>query len=392
MSGNDAYTIDDLRAENTALRQEIAQLRQQIEAQQDASPAEKTDTYARIDLMDVPVEWHLDQGVCTFLGASVATMFVDTTLASLMSGLQAMVGPERFSLALQSEGRKGIEMDWQIISSRPTFEQGFDFWATFPILAGWGLFRLVHLDREAREAHFEIRNGMEGNYQKALGVCWGSGIAAGKFAGICSILFDTNCWAEQTEFIAQGAPRDFFVVRPSERTIESEIDQLLARDEVTRADLAVALQRLQHELDERQRIEAEQTHLQQQIIASQETALRELSSPLLPLAPHILAMPLIGTIDQTRAAQIVESLLNSVAAHQATIVIIDITGVQSVDTLVAQTIIQAAQAVKLLGAQVVLTGVQPDIAQTLVHLGADLSSIVTRSRLQEGIAHALGTQ
>jgi anti-anti-sigma factor len=100
-------------------------------------------------------------------------------------------------------------------------------------------------------------------------------------------------------------------------------------------------------------------------------------------------MPLIGTIDSRRAQQVMETLLEGIAQHQADLVILDITGVSVVDTQVAQAFIQAAQAVRLLGAQVMLTGIQPQIAQTLVHLGVDLSNILTRGSLQAGIATAL---
>lgn len=84
-----------------------------------------------------------------------------------------------------------------------------------------------------------------------------------------------------------------------------------------------------------------------------------------------------------------ETLLEGIARFQADMAILDITGIRVIDTQVAQALMRTAQAVKLLGARVVLTGIQPQIAQTLVHLGADLSGIVTRSTLQSGIAFAL---
>ena len=100
-------------------------------------------------------------------------------------------------------------------------------------------------------------------------------------------------------------------------------------------------------------------------------------------------MPLIGSIDSGRAQQIMETLLEGIASHKASIALLDITGVQIIDTQVAHALIQAAQAARLLGAQVVLTGIQPQIAQTLVHLAVDLSGIITRATLQAGIAYAL---
>lgn len=144
------------------------------------------------------------------------------------------------------------------------------------------------------------------------------------------------------------------------------------------------------DVTERKQAEAEHAALQQQIIEAQQAALLELSTPLMPLTDDVVAMPLIGAIDTTRAQQIMETLLEGIAAHRAAVAILDITGVQVVDTQVANALVRAARAARLLGAQVVLTGIQPRIAQTIVELGADLSGIITRSTLQSGIAYALG--
>ncbi len=135
--------------------------------------------------------------------------------------------------------------------------------------------------------------------------------------------------------------------------------------------------------------EEERTAWQQQVIEAQKSALYELSTPLIPIADNIVVMPLIGAIDSTRVQQVIETLLEGVSRYQATTVILDITGVHVVDTQVANAFVRAAQAVKLLGAQVILTGVQPQIAQTLVHLGVDLEGIIAQSTLQAGVAFAL---
>jgi rsbT co-antagonist protein RsbR len=128
---------------------------------------------------------------------------------------------------------------------------------------------------------------------------------------------------------------------------------------------------------------------QEQLIQAQQAALRELSTPLIPLADGVVAMPLIGAIDSSRAQLVIETLLEGVSLNHARVAILDITGVSVVDTQVANALIRAAQAVKLLGAQVILTGIRPEVAQTLVGLGVDLSGIVTRSSFQAGINFAL---
>jgi diguanylate cyclase (GGDEF)-like protein/PAS domain S-box-containing protein len=172
-------------------------------------------------------------------------MWVDSTLAGLMAGVESMVGPERFNLALQAEGRKSVESDWLLINAYEDFAEGFAQLNLNAKVAGWGDWRLVAYDADRRECVFRAYNNWEGGYQKALGVCWGSGLLAGKFSGIGSKLFKTNCWATQTRFVAKGDPYDEFVVAPSGRNLEEEIDSLLRTDNATRADMAVALKKLQ---------------------------------------------------------------------------------------------------------------------------------------------------
>lgn len=144
------------------------------------------------------------------------------------------------------------------------------------------------------------------------------------------------------------------------------------------------------DISERKQAEVERANLQEQVIAAQQAALRELSTPLIPIAEGVVAMPLIGSIDSSRAQLVVETLLTGTAELRAHTTIIDITGVPVVDTQVANALLRAAQAVKLLGARVILTGIRPEVAQTLVGLGVDLSGISTRGALQAGIAEALG--
>jgi rsbT co-antagonist protein RsbR len=143
------------------------------------------------------------------------------------------------------------------------------------------------------------------------------------------------------------------------------------------------------DITERKRAEAAQLELQQQVIEAQRAALRELSTPLVPIADGVLAMPLVGTIDSIRAREIMESLLQGIAGQRARAAILDITGVRVVDTQVADALVSAARAARLLGAEVVLTGISAAVAQTLVALQTDLHDIVTLGTLQSGIAYAL---
>ena len=129
-----------------------------------------------------------------------------------------------------------------------------------------------------------------------------------------------------------------------------------------------------------------------EIIASQITALEEISSPIVPIYTGILVLPMIGSIDSRRAGQVMEGLLEGINTYSADVVILDITGVPVIDTGVANYLLQAARAARLLGSTVVLVGIGAEIAQTIVQLGIDLTGIVTRANLQSGIEYALSKQ
>ena len=134
-------------------------------------------------------------------------------------------------------------------------------------------------------------------------------------------------------------------------------------------------------IEELQRLTNEQHALRATVL--------ELSTPLLPLLPGVLVLPLIGAIDSLRAERILQAELQAIILEHAQVVLVDITGTPVVDTNVAMQLIRAADAARLLGCETILVGVQPEIAQTLVGLGVDLRGITTRSTLAEGMQAAL---
>lgn len=135
--------------------------------------------------------------------------------------------------------------------------------------------------------------------------------------------------------------------------------------------------------------EQEHSRLQQELIETQQMMLRELSTPIIPLTDSTLVMPLVGRIDNNRAQQVMESLLEGVVQHAAEVVILDITGVPYIDADIADILMRIARAVGLLGARMMLTGIRAEVAQTLVAFDLELHAIETQATLQSGIRHAL---
>ncbi|MCC6989475.1 MAG: STAS domain-containing protein [Acidobacteria bacterium] len=125
------------------------------------------------------------------------------------------------------------------------------------------------------------------------------------------------------------------------------------------------------------------------IITRQQEELLELSTPVVTLSEGVLALPMIGTLDSARTQVVMESLLQRIVETGAEVAIIDITGVPTVDTLVAQHLLKTVTAIRLMGAEAIISGIRPQIAQTIVHLGVDLQGVTTKANLADALAIAL---
>ena len=127
----------------------------------------------------------------------------------------------------------------------------------------------------------------------------------------------------------------------------------------------------------------------EEVILRQQEEMLELSTPVIALWDGILAIPLIGTLDSARTQVVMESLLTEIVRSEAVVAIIDITGVPTVDTLTAQHLLKTVAAAKLMGAQCIISGIRPQIAQTIVHLGVDLGDVTTKATLADALRVAL---
>jgi rsbT co-antagonist protein RsbR len=126
----------------------------------------------------------------------------------------------------------------------------------------------------------------------------------------------------------------------------------------------------------------------EEIISRHQEAIRELSTPVLQVRDELLLLPVVGVIDSTRARQMTDHLLHAIRAKRAKVIVIDITGVAAVDSMVANHLVQAVEAARLLGAHAILTGLSAEVAQTIVRIGVDLGKVRTTGSLQDGMVEA----
>jgi predicted ATPase/GAF domain-containing protein/tRNA A-37 threonylcarbamoyl transferase component Bud32 len=175
----------------------------------------------------------------------------------------------------------------------------------------------------------------------------------------------------------------------SQAAISIENARLLADVRASTLELTRANERLESELSRREEAERERAALQEQIIDGQRARLAELSTPLIPITKDIVVMPLIGTVDRGRAAQMMTVALEGAQKQRARVVILDITGLKSIDADVAGSLAGIAGALRLLGTETIVTGIAPFVARALVELDIDLTAFVTMGTLESGMEHAL---
>lgn len=269
----------------------------------------------------------------------------------------------------------------------PFTEQAFDS-IPFPmavyrldgamVMANRGLEELFGFPRGAVIGVYNVfadpsagENGMRDAFEQARG---------GSSATLQPIFFDLSLYPDSKRSGQFWFAGTLFPVRNANGTIGYVAS--LYQDITSQMEAKQEQARLAARLEEQA---YERLALQDQIIATQQAALRELSTPLIPLTEGIVLMPLIGAIDSSRAQRIMETLLEGIAFYQAETAILDISGVRVVDTQVADALLRAAKAAKLLGTQVFLTGISPEVAQTITHLGADMQDIRTLANLQAAL-------
>lgn len=341
-----------------------------------------------IELQRARFEWELDSGKLTFFGLPAVLFWSNPSLLRMLQPLVEEVGAPLFRLLVATSASIGTDEDYHamVTALGTTFADGFLAWGRAVSTAGWGSFELTHYDPAARQAIVTVHNPWELLMQEGAAMQWGCPFLQGKIIGIFSHAFGTSCWAEEMIQQQHVSPSVTFTVRPSHLTLATELQRLR---EVRRAAEQHQLhQEIDAKVAELAALQAERVRLQEEAIQAQAMIIAELSTPLIPITEQIVLMPLIGHIDSHRVERVLSTLLEGVVATKAAYAILDITGLPIVDTQVASTLLQAAQAVRLLGTGVIVTGIRPEVAQTLVGLGLSLDGIETRSTVQAGIALA----
>jgi rsbT co-antagonist protein RsbR len=207
----------------------------------------------------------------------------------------------------------------------------------------------------------------------------------------------TDAWGETRALLEQvSATRARQGFRPSETamfvfSLRQPLFDLLRRENTTDPERLTADLLTTTTMIDRLGLFTVETYQKgrEEMIARQQQEMLELSTPVVQLWDGILALPLIGTLDSARTQTVMENLLEKIVETGSEVAILDITGVPTVDTLVAQHLMKAVAAARLMGAECIISGIRPQIAQTIVHLGVDLADVTTKASLADAFKHAL---
>ncbi len=200
------------------------------------------------------------------------------------------------------------------------------------------------------------------------------------------------------EFVAEMQKDELHVLETGEslqreitvQTPDGERHQILMRFPIYNDNKEIyAIGNVVTDITQFKEAEAEQQRLQQEVIAAQQRAIAELSTPVIPVMDRIIVMPMVGSIDSLRARDITRALLEGIGKHRAKIVILDVTGVSLMDTGIVNHLNKTIQAARLKGSQTIVTGISDAVAESIVDLGIDWSKITTLSDLQTGLIYAL---
>ena len=314
------------------------------------------------------------------LGADRMLLFRQESLGVLRELLYAQLGERRSRVLLSRFGHRCGEGDYKSLSARYDWDSEADRAGAGAVFHSWeGLVQaeLTALEIDRERHSFFTRGIWRNSYEAELHLeLFGPASApvchslTGYASGWCSAFFGERVIAIETKCVAKGDEHCVIEARCAEEWGEEAQPWIRALDELSDP--------LLHEIEAKDAV-----------IQEQELAISELNTPVMEIWDDVLVLPIVGVVDTRRSMEIMNNLLSSIEQNQSRCVIIDVTGVEVVDTKTADYLLKVMRAATLLGSRCVLTGLSSAIAQTLVEIGADLSEIRTLRNIKEGLKDCL---
>jgi rsbT co-antagonist protein RsbR len=323
------------------------------------------DKQASIKVNNSAFAWDLEKGLFQFEGADVMLFWVDSALKTLFDTIEEISGSAQADLVFETAGYRTGE----IVSSFYKEQKGqlaniLEVLPNIYVSAGWGK-TTISYDEKTQTAVVRIENGWEDKVSKARNQMKQGTFLLGHWAGVFSGLLGCSMWYELLSSQLLGDSRLEMKIFPSSITPAQNIREAVRREEQT-------------QIERLQQMVAEQT-------SELQALLKEISSPLIPVADNVIVIPLIGKYDTCRAQELIDKTLHSLPSYKANHLILDLTAISDVDDFTVSTINQLVQATRLLGITSILTGISPQLSMKMIESRFDLGEIKCFTSLKHGI-------
>lgn len=333
---------------------------------------ENTDN-PKINISGLDFSWDVEQGLFAFEGVDSVLFWIPTAMKSFFDTIEEVSGEDASQVVFETTGfRQGLVVgEYFRIMKNVSVEEAIRLITNTYASAGWGKAVIDHFDLETKIVKIKLMNSWEHKINIEQKKKIGTNYLPAHYAGVFSNLFETNIWYKVNHYQLEGYDHTYVEYFPSDVKITDNIHELSRRKE-------------NEEIKRLESVVQEQTRELKDLV-------KEISSPIIPVLDGVVVVPLIGKYDEERSDELISKTMFNLPEHKARFLILDLTGLnKDIDEYTASIIDKIGAATKLVGTEMLLVGMAPELSMIMTQAGISLKGIDCFQTLQHGIYYALG--
>lgn len=330
-------------------------------------------TNTNINIAGLDFKWEVENGRFLFEGVDSVLFWIPTAMKSFFDTIEEISGTEASQVVFETTGyRQGLAVgDYFENMKNVGVEEAARLITNTYASAGWGKSEIENLDLEQKTVTIKLTNSWEQKINMAQGKNYETNYIPAHYAGVFSSLFGTNIWYRVKFYQIEGNDHTLVEYFPSDITINDNIHDLSRRKE-------------NEKIMQLEAIVEDKTRDLKELI-------KEISSPIIPVYEGVVVIPLIGKYDEERADELITKTLSNLPSYSARFIILDLTGLnKDINSYTASVIDKIGAASKLIGTEMLLVGMSPELSMVITQEGLSLSKVDCFQTLQHGIYYALG--
>lgn len=330
-------------------------------------------TNPNINVAGLDFSWDVEQGLFAFEGVDSVLFWIPTAMKSFFDTIEEVSGEDASQVVFETTGfRQGLVVgEYFRLIKNVSVEEAARLITNTYASAGWGRCEIEHIDTESKTVRIKLKDSWEHKINVAQGKKRETNYIPAHYAGVFSNLFGTNIWYKVNYYQIEGNEYSLVEYFPSEITVNDNIHELSRKKE-------------REEISRLEGVVIEQTKELKELV-------KEISSPIIPVHNGVVVVPLIGKYDEERADELITKTLFNLPKYKANYLILDLTGLnRDIDEYTASVIDKIGAASNLIGTEMLLVGMAPELSMVMTTAGISLAKIDCFQTLQHGIHYALG--